>query len=377
MAIDFYEKLGVSKTASKDDIKKAYRKLARKWHPDINPGNKVAEQKFKEISEAYDCLGNDEKRKLYDEFGEEGLKSGFDADKARQYQQWGSRQQTRGGESAQDFGRYHSYEDVFGDLFGFGGQRSGFTSRMPLKGRDVEYEMTIDLISALRGFETEITMNQSRPCPVCSGSGADPSSKPVPCAACKGTGRLNVAEGPLQFTKICSTCNGRGQILKECSACGGIGQVSGVEKIKVSIPKGVKDGSKVRVSGKGEQGRDGGPSGDLFLLVKVNPHPLLERKEDDLFMDVPITVYEAMAGGSITVPTLDGQVKVKVPPRSQSGKSLKLKGKGALNTRTKKSGDLFLRLIVKVPETDDLDILEAARKLELLYASDVRSGIRI
>ena len=377
MAKDYYSILGVAKTATKEEIKKAYRKLARKWHPDINPGNKSAEQKFKEISVAYDCIGNDEKRKLYDEFGEEGLNAGFDADKARQYHQQGhSSGGPRWEGRPEDFGRYQSYEDIFGDIFGFGNAGSGFGAQAA-KGRDLEYEMQVDLISALKGFETEITLNKQSACSACKGKGAAAGAQPTSCGTCKGTGRLNVAEGPINFTRTCLACNGTGQITPPCPICKGTGRVPGKDKIKVTVPKGVKDGSRVRVAGKGEPGTGNAGAGDLFLIIRVPPHAFMERKEDDLYMDVPVTVHEALAGGSITVPTLDGHVKVKVPAGSQSGRTLKIKGKGAFNLKTKTNGDLFIRLVVKIPETGDAAILEAAKKMEAHYASDVRKNIRL
>lgn len=380
MAKDFYEILGVKREASQEEIKKAYRKLARKWHPDINPGNKDAEQKFKDISAAYDCLGNKEKRKLYDEFGEEGLHAGFDAEKARQYKQWGAFQQGASGRSwsGQDFGRYQSYEDIFGDLFGSGREaRGGFRAPTPSRGRDMEHEMTIDLISALRGFETEFSMQKMRACPKCHGSGMDPDAGIRVCSACGGSGRQKVAEGPIQFTKPCPQCNGYGQTGKPCPGCAGKGQILDTERIKVTIPQGVKEGSKVRVAGKGEPGFNGGQPGDLYLIIHVKPHPFLKREGDNIHMEVPVTVREAMAGGTITVPTIEGQVNVKVPPRSQSGQTLRLKGKGAINLKTKKRGDLMVKLIVKVPQTDDTEILKAAEKMEGYYKEDPRRSLRI
>jgi len=376
MSKDFYETLGVSKNATQETIKKAYRKLARKWHPDINPGNEEAEQKFKEISQAYQCLGNAEKRKLYDEFGEEGLQSGFDAEKARQYGQWQSYQQAGRGAPGQDYGRYQSYEDIFGDLFGAGGWGDSRTT-MATKGRDIEHDMTIDLISSLKGFETELSMQQVKTCPECGGSGTDPHSKMTTCGTCGGSGRLNVAQGPMQFTKPCPQCKGHGQTGKGCPQCAGSGRVLGTEKIRVVIPQGVKEGSKVRVAGKGEPGLDGGKPGDLYLIIHVKPHPLLKREGDDLHMDVPLTVHEAMGGGDIVIPTFDGQVKLKVPPGSQSGQTLKLKGKGAVDPKTKKRGDLMVKLVVKVPKTDDREILDAAKKMDGFYKGDLRAGIRL
>jgi molecular chaperone DnaJ len=377
MSKDFYEILGVSKEASEKEIKTAYRKLARKWHPDINPGNKEAEQKFKEISESYNCLGNKEKRKLYDEFGEEGLKTGFDAEQARQYGQWSSFQQEGGRGAGQGFGQYQSYEDVFGDLFGFKTGREGFGTTMSSGGRDIEHEMTIDLISALKGFETELSMQKIKACQACKGSGTDPKSSMTTCSTCGGSGRLNVAEGPMQFTKACPNCKGHGKKGNPCVQCGGSGQVLGTEKIRVTIPQGVKEGSKVRVSGKGEPGFNGGKPGDLYLIIHLKSHPLLKREKDNLHMEIPVTVSEAMAGGTITIPTIDGQVKLKVPPKSQSGQTMKLKGKGAINPKTKQRGDLMVKLVVKVPRTDDKEILEAAEKIDKFYKDDLRKDIRL
>ena len=380
MAKDFYKTLGVSKKSTAGEIKKAYRKLARKWHPDINPGNKEAEDKFKDISEAYDVLGDEKKKKLYDEFGEEGIRSGFDAEKARQYKQWqGSRQQrAHSGGGWQDFGQYQSYEDVFGDIFGAqAGRGDPFgSSTMSSKGRNIEYDMTIDLLSALRGMKTELSMQKMTKCDACAGSGTDPNQPITPCATCGGSGRMNVAQGPMRFTKVCPDCKGNGKRGTPCARCQGQGMVPGTERITVTIPKGVKDGTKVRVAGKGEPGINNG-NGDLYLVVHIEPHSQLRREGDNLYMDVPITVGEAMAGATITVPTVDGKVNLKIPPKSQSGQSLKLKGKGAVNAKTKKPGDLFVKLIVKVPQTEDKEILDAAKKMDSLYGGDVRKELKL
>lgn len=377
MSGDFYKILGVPRDASQEKIKKAYRKLARKWHPDINPGNKEAELRFKEISQAYDCLGDEKKRKLYDEFGEEGLHTGFDAEKARQHAQWNSDQQAGGGGERAGFGRYQSYEDIFGDLFGAGMEGDPLRGPVPTKGRDLEHHMTIDLISALRGFETELAMQKVKACPACLGSGTDPGSPIVPCAYCGGSGRQEVADGPIHFTKPCPRCHGHGRTGKPCTRCGGSGQIAGTENIRVTIPKGVREGSKVRVAGKGEPGLNGGKPGDLYLIIHLKPHPFLKREGDDLLMEVPVTVGEAVAGGTISIPTIDGQVKVKVPAGSQSGQILRLKGKGATNVKTRKRGNLMVKLLVKVPVTDDRDVKDAARNLDRFYRKDIRSGIRM
>ncbi len=381
MAKDYYEILGVKKDASRDEIKKAYRKLARKWHPDINPGNRDAEQKFKEISAAYDCLGNDEKKKLYDEFGEDGLRAGFDEKKAREYKQWGAYGQEAADEGhtgEQGYGRYHSYEDIFGDLFGGGsGQGGGFRTAQAARGGDIEYEITIDLLSALRGFETELSLQKIKDCPGCGGSGIDPKSAMTRCSTCGGSGRIDVARGPIQFTKPCPDCHGHGSTGRPCPQCMGSGHVNAADRIRVTIPRGVKEGSRVRLAGKGGQGQDGGQPGDLYLIVHVKDHPLLRRDGDDLFMEVPITVGEAVKGASIEIPTVDGPIKVRVPPGSQSGQTLRLKGKGAMNMKTKTRGELMVKLIVKVPQTEDKEVLEAAEKMEKFYKSDLRSNITL
>ena len=375
MGTDFYKILGISKGASQEEIKKVYRKLARKWHPDLNPGNKDAEQRFKEISHAFDCLGDEKKRKLYDEFGEEGLQPGFDADKAREHQQWQSFQQGGQKARAEGFGRYQSYEDIFGDLFSRGSQ--GYGAGGAIRGSDLEHDLTLDLVASLKGVETELSMRKMSDCEVCHGSGMDPNSPMSHCSSCSGSGRVNVAQGPMTFTKPCPQCHGHGQIGKPCSQCGGNGRLMGTEVIKVTIPKGVREGSKVRIAGKGEPGGNGGPPGDLYLIIHIKAHPFLKREGNNLLMDVPVTIREAMAGGQILVPTVGGQIKVKVPPKSQNGQTLRLREKGAVNLKTKKRGDLLVRLVIKVPQTEDEETLEAAAKMDRLYEKDIRADLRL
>lgn len=380
MAKDFYSILGVGKDASEGDIKKAYRKLARKLHPDLNPGDKEAERTFKDVSRAYECLGNAEKRKLYDEFGEESLQSGFDADKMRQYRQWqsaGTGAERAGGWQSHDFGRYQSYEDLFGDLFGFStADRSSGRSRK-MKGQDVEYDITIDFLSALRGLKTDISLRRLQSCADCGGSGTEPGTTLIPCEGCGGSGRLNVAEGPINFTQACPHCGGHGRRGTPCRSCKGSGQTQGTETLRVTIPPGVDEGSRVRVAGKGVPGQEGGPPGDLYLVVHVTPHSFLSRKGDDIYMDVPVSIGEALAGGSITVPTVNGDVSLKIPPGSQNGKVLRLKGKGVANAKTKSRGDLLVRLAVKLPEAGDEEMRAAARAMDRYYRDDIRKNIRL
>jgi molecular chaperone DnaJ len=375
MAENYYDMLGVKQDAAEQEIKKAYRKLARRWHPDVNPGNKAAEERFKKISQAYEVLGDKEKRKMYDEFGEAGLAQGFNAEQARAYRQW---QQTAGQQrsyTAQDSKQYSNFEDLFGDIFA--SRDSGRFTAKTVRGRDIEHEMEVDFVTALRGFETRLSLNKAKVCPNCSGSGVDSRAKIMTCSACGGSGRINVAQGPINFTTACPQCNGQGKIGSPCPTCGGQGAVAGVDEIKVTIPKGVKDGSRVRVAGKGEPGTRGGPPGDLFLRIRIKPHPIFSRQGNDILFELPVTVYEAMAGAKVTVPALDGPVKLKIPPRSQSGQTLRLKGKGAYDLGTKTTGDLLVKLVVRVPKTTDPTILEAVRKLDALYADDLRSQLGI
>jgi molecular chaperone DnaJ len=380
---DFYQILGIQKNASEEQVKKAYRKLARKWHPDINPGNKEAEQKFKDISMAYDVLGKPEKRKLYDEFGEEGLQSGFDSQKAREYKKWSGFQQDQANwqGTATDFGRYQSYEDIFRDINNGGEQfyeyDGNFYGSRSVTGHDIEYDIEIDLVSALKGFETDLSIQKQKICSDCGGAGTELHSQEGLCLNCGGTGKVNVARGPMKFTRTCPQCGGKGKTGKICSHCSGRGSVIDTERIRVNIPQGVKEGSRVRVAGKGEPGLGGGRAGDLYLIIHIRPHPFLKREGDNIFMEVPVSVAEAMAGGTITIPTLDGHVNLKIPPQSQSGQLLKLKGKGVVDTKTKRKGDLLVKLLVKVPKTKNNEILEAAKKMEKFYTDDIRAEIKI
>src|SRR5262245_2138998 len=369
---DLYAALGVARTASDAEIKKSYRKLARKHHPDVNPGNREAEERFKAISEAYDVLGDPKKRKLYDEFGMAGVQSGFDAEKARAYRDHAQSWQPGGGEGDAGFGGYSNFEDLFGDIFAERGARE-----RPMRGGDAEYELEIGLLDALRGLSTEISIQRPEPCPTCGGSGADPAGATT-CPECKGEGRIKMGQGPVAFMRTCPRCGGAGRVsLRPCPTCGGSGHKVTTERLNVHIPAGVDNGSRVRVAGKGSAGSAGAPPGDLFIRVKVRPHPLLERRGDDLYMDLPITVGEAMLGGSIEVPTVDGQVRVKVPPGSQTGRQLRVRGRGAPHLRGKERGDLYLKLAVYAPETDAPAAAEAARALEASYQRSPRDGWRL
>jgi molecular chaperone DnaJ len=376
---DLYAVLGVSRTASADDIRKAYRKLARAHHPDVNPGNKQAEERFKALSEANDVLGDPEKRKLYDEFGMAGVQAGFDPQQARAYRdqtaEWQRRTSAGGPQAEGGFAGYSSFEDIFGDIFGGAGGAGRTAPEM--RGGDAESEMTIDLLDAVRGLSTELTIQRQEPCPTCDGSGADPASTTT-CPECQGRGTVRMGKGPMSLTRTCPRCHGAGKVsTRPCPTCNGAGRRLTTERLSVRIPPGVDTGSRVRIAGKGSPGVGGAPAGDLYIRVTVRPHPLLERRGDDLYLDMPVTVGEAMQGASIEVPTPDGPVRVKVPPRSQSGRQLRVKGRGVPALRGGERGDLYLRLRVHVPETDAPAAAEAAQALDALYTASPRDGWRL
>jgi molecular chaperone DnaJ len=368
---DLYRVLGVDRTASAADIKKAYRKLARKHHPDVNPGNKEAEERFKEISQAHDILSDPEKHKLYDQFGTEGLQAGFDAHQGRA--QRASRGAERGpGEASSTggFGRYSNFEDIFGDIFG--GAAAG-----PQPGQDTEAALEVDLLDAIRGASTQISIDRPETCKTCGGSGSDPQSETV-CPECHGRGQVQAGRGPISMARACPRCRGAGRIAtRPCAACNGQGQTVHRERLTVHIPKGVDNGSRVRVAGKGAPGRGGGPHGDLYIVVRVRPHPLLERRGEDLYLDVPVSVGEAVMGASITVPTPDGNLRVKVPPGSQSGKLLRIRAHGVPALKGGTRGDLYIRLMIQVPVDGGEDVRDAIRKVESAYGKDLRGELRL
>jgi molecular chaperone DnaJ len=369
---DLYKTLGVSRTASADEIKKAYRKLARKHHPDVNPGSRDAENRFKDISEAYDILGDPQKRKLYDEFGMAGVQSGFNAEAAREHRDRASQPWSRGpGGPGEGFGGYTRFEDIFGDIFGEAGGTRGRH-----RGGDMESELEIDFLDAVRGAATTISLQRPDECSVCAGQGVAPGSG-RDCPDCGGRGQVSV-KGPVNFTRTCPRCGGHGRVdLRPCAQCGGSGQVVRSERLNVHIPAGVETGSRIRVAGKGGAGSGGAGGGDLYIRVRVRPHPLLERKGDDLYLDVPITVSEAILGGSITVPTPEKTVQVQVPAGSQSGRLLRVRGHGVRHLKGSGNGDLYLRLMVQVPDQVDDNVRAAANQLRSGYRRNPREDLKL
>lgn len=377
---DFYTVLGVSRTASPEEIKKAYRQLARKYHPDVNPGKKDAEERFKEISQAHDTLADERKRKLYDEFGEEGLQAGFDAEKMRAYKQWS------GGGGA-PFGRSSgrrpssdagfNFEDLMGDLFrgGGGGRR---TAPVEEPGEDLEYGLDLNLLESIRGAEKIVSVQRPTPCPTCHGSGGRGGRRAITCPECQGHGRVKAEPRTASFARTCARCGGEGHLrVGNCPPCGGSGRITTPERLTVKIPAGVDDGSRIRLAGKGAALAPHGPVGDLYLVIRVQPHPVLSRNGLDLSLDVPVTVGEAINGATITVPTPGGDVKVKIPPSSQSGQTLRLKGKGVADTKAHTTGDLYLKLMIQVPKDGGDRARQAAELLDHYYSENPRQHLRL
>jgi len=373
---DLYKVLGVARTATADEIRKAYRKLARTHHPDVNPGKPEAADRFKEISAAYDVLGDEQRRKAYDEFGDISLQSGFDADKARAYQRQAeearraaSARQAAGGDGG--FGGFGGFDFDLGDILGGGGRprRPGAARGGPVPGHDVVASVTLDFVQALRGAELSVDAPTGTTCATCKGAGTRGGA----CPECHGAGRVDAARGPMRIVATCPTCDGTGK--EPCTTCHGTGVVGGSRKVTVRIPPGADDGSRLRVPGLGGPGLRGGPAGDLYIEIAVRPHPHFRRAGLDLHLTLPVTVAEAYLGASVSVPTPDGPVDLKVPPRSQSGQKLRLRGKGV--RRGDDVGNLIVELAVRLPDRDDEAFAEAATAAAGAYSRPVREGVTL
>ena len=334
---DYYEVLGVNKSAQKEEIKKAYRKLALKYHPDKNKGDKSAEEKFKEASEAYHVLSDDKRKASYDQFGHAA------------FQGAGS----QGGFSNFDFSSSFSdiFEDVFGDLGDFGFSSGRARRRSNNRGNDLRYDISIDLNDAFSGIEKKINYTNYKKCKTCTGSGAKPGSKPTACSYCGGQGKVRSSQGFFTIQQTCPQCGGDGEkITNPCNNCSGIGKLQSNESVSVKIPKGVDDGTRIRLAGKGEAGSRGGGNGDLYLFVSVQPHSIFKRSEENLYYELPISIADAALGTTVEVPSIDGgKTKIKIPSGTQTGKQLRLRGKGMPILRRNIYGDLYIRIITEVP----------------------------
>jgi molecular chaperone DnaJ len=378
---DLYSILGVSRTASVDEIKKTYRQLARKYHPDVNQGNKQAEERFKEISFAHDVLTDTQKRKLYDEFGEEGLQPGFNAEQMRAYRQWNN---TRGSTSRPRGSRTTSgstspgFEDLFGDIFGNFGRASSRAQPHVAPAEDLEYVLDLSLLDTVRGANPTITIQRPSPCPTCHGTGGRGGRQSTACSECGGQGQVRVGAGPMAFFRTCARCGGSGRLSSGgCTTCNGSGRTTTPERLTVKIPPGVDEGTRIRLAGKGATSSSGGPAGDLYLEIRVQAHPTLTRKGLDLYLDVPITIGEAISGATITVPTPHGDVKLKIPPGSQSGQVLRLKGKGVTEAKTNTSGDFYVKLMVQVPQKMPDSLHQVVDQLERCYTDSPRKNLHL
>ncbi len=343
MSKDLYHILGVSKSASKDELKKAYRKLAMKYHPDRNPGNKEAETKFKEAKEAYEILNNEQKRQLYDQYGYEaatgqgGMGGGFHS----------------GG--AADFGDI--FGSVFGDMFGGGGGRS-----RARRGSDLLFNLQLSLEDAVSGTQQTIKVPTQVACKACDGSGAKKGSSKKTCGTCHGQGQVRMQQGFFAVQQTCPTCQGAGEVIENpCEVCHGQGRVHDSKTLSVKIPAGVDNGDRIRLSGEGEAGEHGAPAGDLFVEVTVKPHKIFTRKGNDLYCEMPVSFATAALGGELEVPTLSGKGNLKIPAETQTGKLFKISGKGVKSVRDHTTGNLLVRVIVETPvnlNKEQIDLLE-------------------
>ncbi len=343
---DYYETLGVPKNASEEEIKKSYRKLAMKHHPDRNHGDtsKDAEAKFKEVKEAYEMLSDSQKRAAYDQYGHAGVDPNM-----------------RGGPGAEGFG---GFAEAFGDIFGdvFGGQRGGRQGggRQVFRGSDLSYAMEVTLEEAADGKEAQIRIPSWDNCDTCKGSGAKPGTKPITCTTCHGAGAVQMRQGFFSVQQTCPTCHGSGKIIPEpCTVCHGQGKIKNNKTLEVKIPAGIDDGMRIRSTGNGEPGTNGGPPGDLYIEIRLKKHELFERDGDDLHCVVPVSVTTAALGGEINVPTLKGPAAIDIPDGTQSGKQFRLRGKGIKGVRSSYPGDLYCHVRVETP----VKLTEHQRKL--------------
>lgn len=344
---DYYEVLGVEKNASDDELKKAYRKLARQYHPDVNPDNKEAEEKFKEINEAYETLSDSTKREQYDRFGHDGPSSGG----------FGGF-----GGGAQDFG---GMNDIF-DMFFGGGFGGGQQQRGPRKGSDLRYDLTIDFEEAVFGTEKTVTLPKWESCGTCHGSGAKPGTSPTTCSRCNGTGQIYSMQktpfGQVQTARVCPECGGSGTVIKDpCPECNGKGRKRVNKKIEIKVPAGVDIGSRLRMSGEGDPGEQGGPNGDLYIYINVRSHPVFVRNEDDIYMEQEVNIAQAALGADIQVQTLEGFVTLTIPAGVQSGAKFRMKGKGVKNIKGYGKGDQYVTIKVVTPKnltSEQRDLLQ-------------------
>ena len=353
---DYYEVLGIAKTASEDEIKSAYRKLAKKYHPDLNPGNKEAEEKFKEIGEAYEILSDAQKRARYDQFGHAGVDPNYGAGAGG----------FGGGFGGVDLG------DLFGDLgdiFGMGGGRRRANPNAPRKGSDIRVSLALSFMEAVHGCTKTVSVNRQDVCTECGGSGAAKGTSPDTCPDCRGTGYVTVQQrtpfGVMQSSQPCTRCGGKGKIIKSpCAKCHGSGKTSSAKRVEVKVPAGIDDDQSLCLQGLGDAGVNGGPNGDLYVIVTVRPDAMFERDRFDVHVTVPITYSQAVLGAEVEVPTVDGKVKYDVPEGTQSGTVFRLRGKGIQYIRGRGRGDQYVHVVVEIPKKLTKTQRDALKKFE-------------
>ncbi|MBL8291498.1 MAG: molecular chaperone DnaJ [Bryobacterales bacterium] len=383
---DYYETLGVARSAGEDDIRKAYRRLARKFHPDLNPGDKAAEDRFKNLQEAYDILSDANKRKIYDQYG-------FYSDNMPPpgANPFGGAGAGRG--PTMDFGGFN-FEDVFpggrpggrstphptesgggfnfGDLFGNFFKRGGAASREPQQGTDLEYALDVDFWRAVKGTQVRLNIQRQEQCAVCHGSGASGSSR-IQCPQCGGSGSTVQQAGAMRFNMQCPRCEGTGWTRNPCPSCGGEGRVASTDSVEVRLPAGIQSGDRLRVAGKGNAGQMGGAAGDLYITVRVQPHEFFQREGDEIHITVPVTVWEAALGTKIEVPTIDGKALLKIPQGTQNAQKFRLRERGVYNQRKDKRGDQIVEVLVQAPKAQDERSRAILRELAQLHPEDPRA----
>jgi molecular chaperone DnaJ len=355
---DYYEVLGVPRNADEDDIKKAYRKLAMKHHPDRNQGDKAkaSEEKFKEAKEAYEMLTDPQKRAAYDQYGHAGVDPNMGAGRSP---------------GPEGFGGFaEAFGDIFGDIFGGGGRRGGGGQQV-YRGNDLSYAMEISLEEAARGKDTQIRIPSWDTCDTCKGSGAKPGTSPKTCSTCSGSGTVHLRQGFFSIQQTCPHCHGSGKIIPDpCASCNGAGRIKRQKTLEVKIPAGINEGMRIRSAGNGEPGTNGGPSGDLYIEIRVKPHDIFERDGDDLHCTVPVGLTTAALGGTIEVPTLGGNAEIDLPEGTQHGKTFRLRGKGIKGIRSSYPGDLYAHVAVETP----VKLTEHQRKLLKELDESLRKG---
>ena len=370
---DYYAVLGVARNAKEPEIKKAYRRMARKNHPDVNPGDKSAEERFKKIQEAYDVLSDPKKRAMYDQYG--FYSENFREQAGPQARGFGGGSHGGFDFSGMDFSAegQSSFRDIFSDFFGGGAGRRG--PEGPAKGEDIEHHLNISFLESIQGLSTRMTIQRNNSCASCDGSGRDRSAAQNTCPQCQGTGQESKAHGFMRFSSPCRGCGGTGRLGGRCGACGGSGSVPSQETITVRIPPGVAHGFRMRVPGKGNAGRMGGPPGDMYLIISVRPHDFFRREGDDIVCMLPITVTEAALGTKIEVPSIDGKTLLRIPPGTQSGQKFRLRGKGAPSLRGDARGSQIVEVRVIVPKVADERSKEILRELARLNPENPRAGL--